>query len=648
MTTMPLSVLNGERISDHPVLSWCDGLTPQPEVARILGPEALEAGLRELKSHQLLHPLTLPARVEGLIVNDFGQELLIFDPRTQQAHHLTAGAALVFRHCDGRTSVAELLQHLDAQSLRQILFELEQKRLLQVPSGLDRRHFLSNLARLAATLPLISSVLAPSPSDAVSVENVPGQAAVGPEAKSGEDYAHLPENEFLAVDRYPQSTFSVDVDTASYANVRRFLKEGKLPPPDAVRIEEMVNYFAYDYSTPEDKRPFAVSTEVSQCPWNSEHQLMRIGLQAAPLSGELPARNLVFLLDVSGSMSDSNKLPLLKKALRSLLDTFTQSDKVAIVVYAGSSGLVLPATVGSEKERIQQALDKLEAGGSTNGAEGIQLAYRVARENLIPKGVNRVILATDGDFNVGTTSQHELLGLIEEQRKSGIFLTVLGLGMGNLKDSTLEMLADKGNGNYAYLDNLAEARKVLVKEGGATLVTVAKDVKIQVEFNPKQVSAYRLIGYENRLLKDEDFKDDKKDAGEIGAGHRVTALYELIRPGQPDLAANAEPLRYQSERGSTAVAATAELCIVKVRFKPPHSDTSQQFDHPVTPTTLRSTDFVFAAAVAAFGMLLRKSKFSAQANYGLVLELAGRSLGTDSEGYRREFVELVKKAQSLA
>ncbi|MBI3928934.1 MAG: VWA domain-containing protein [Armatimonadetes bacterium] len=507
------------------------------------------------------------------------------------------------------------------------------------------------MGRAAAAMSLIGTVLAPSPAAAVSEELLPGLPAIMPEVQPDtEDYANLPENEFLAVDRYPLSTFSVDVDTASYSNVRRFLTEGKMPPPDAVRVEEMVNYFVYDYPRPAGQAPFSITTEVAACPWNTEHQLMRIGIQGRPLEGSPPPRNLVFLLDVSGSMSDSNKLPLLKKAMRTLVETLTQKDKVAIVVYAGASGLVLPSTIGSEKQRILQALDGLEAGGSTNGGSGIELAYRVAGENYLGAGINRVILATDGDFNLGTTSQGELMRLIGEKRKTGVFLTVLGLGTGNLKDSTMEMLADRGNGNYAYFDKLAEARKVLVAEGGATLVTIAKDVKIQVEFNPRHVSAYRLIGYENRVLKEEDFKDDSKDAGEIGAGHRVTALYELVRPGQPDLAAGSEPLRYQSGRATTALSDKPELLIVKVRYKPPDQGKSRELEHVVARTQEGepSGDFRFAAAVAGFGMLLRNSRFKAQANYRLVAELAQGALARDDEGYRREFLELVKKAQRLA
>ncbi len=367
-----------------------------------------------------------------------------------------------------------------------------------------------------------------------------------------EAYRHIVENPFLDVTRAPLSTFSIDVDTAAYSNTRRFLNEGRLPPKDAVRIEELINYFAYDYPQPVGDAPFSVTTEVAQCPWNSAHRLVHVGLQGKRLSrAQLPPANLVFLLDVSGSMQEPNKLPLVKSALSLLAEQLTERDRVALVVYAGSSGLVLPATTGDRKGEILAAIERLEAGGSTNGGAGIQLAYKVAADNFIRDGINRVILATDGDFNVGVTNEGDLVRLIEAKRQSGVFLSVLGFGTGNVKDATMEQLADKGNGNYAYIDTAAEARKVLGQQLGGTLATIAKDVKLQLEFNPARAAAYRLIGYENRLLRDEDFNDDTKDAGEIGAGHTVTALYEVVPAGQEWSNPGVDPLKYQTAPRTT-------------------------------------------------------------------------------------------------
>jgi len=385
-----------------------------------------------------------------------------------------------------------------------------------------------------------------------------------------EAYDHISDNPFLSVSQNPLSTFSVDVDTASYANIRRFLREGRMPPKDAVRIEEMINYFDYSYPPAEGDAPFSVHTEVSGCPWRPEHRLVRIGLKGREIpEKERSPGNFVFLLDVSGSMSSSNKLPLLRRAMKLLVGKLGEKDRVAITVYAGASGLVLPSTPcsGENKAKILDSLERLRSGGSTHGSEGIQLAYQTAKENFIRGGINRIILATDGDFNVGITNQGDLVRLIQEKAETGIFLTVLGFGTGNLKDSTMEKLADKGNGNYGYIDTIMEARKMLVEEMGATLITIAKDVKIQVEFNPTQVSAYRLIGYENRRLRAEDFNDDKKDAGEIGAGHTVTALYEVIPAGQP-FEPGVDPLKYQQPAQTTPAAGEGELLTVKLRYKP--------------------------------------------------------------------------------
>jgi Ca-activated chloride channel family protein len=475
----------------------------------------------------------------------------------------------------------------------------------------------------------------------------------GPEEHNTEAYDHIVENPFLAADRNPLSTFALDVDTASYSNVRRFLlTEGRLPPPDAVRIEELVNYFPYAYPSPEGTHPVSFTLGIAECPWDATHHLARIGLAAARLDPDrLPPRNLVFLVDTSGSMDAPNRLPLLQQSLRLLVGQLNGRDRVALVAYAGSAGLVLPSTSGDRKRAILRAIDGLRAGGSTNGGEGIVLAYRVAQENFQPGGLNRVILGTDGDFNVGVTSQGDLVRLIEEKRKSGVYLTVLGFGMGNLKDATLEKLADHGNGHYAYIDTEAEARKVFVEQGAA-LVTVAKDVKLQVEFNPRRVGAYRLIGYENRLLKAQDFHDDRKDAGDLGAGHTVTALYEIVPAGQPLPVPRVDPLKYQKPPAPAPAAAGDDWLTVKLRYKDPDAETSKLLSRslagPVQKMKDAPADFRFASAVAAFGMLLRDSQYRGEATYGLVGELARGGLGADPNGHRAEFLELVEAAGRLA
>ena len=474
------------------------------------------------------------------------------------------------------------------------------------------------------------------------------------EGPSTENYSRLDDNPFFRTTTAPLSTFSADVDTASYSNTRRFLRDGSLPPQDAVRIEEMINYFKYSYPNPSGTSdPFSVTTEVGPAPWAPTHQLVRIGLQAPLIAdSQVPARNLVFLLDVSGSMSDANKLPLLKQAMALLVDTMRPQDKIAIVVYAGASGTALASTSGKDKDKIRQAIFALDAGGGTNGAAGIELAYNIAEANRIEKGINRVILCTDGDFNVGTTSEGDLTRLIEKERDRKVALTVLGFGMGNLKDSTMEKLADRGNGNYAYIDSLAEARKVLVKEAGATLVTVAKDVKLQVEFNPTLVAGYRLIGYENRMLRNEDFNDDKKDAGDIGAGHSVTAIYEVVPVGQAVPGAKVDDLKYQKPATATgATTAVAELLTVKVRYKAPDGDKSKLLSHPVTTvrTDLAQTsiDFRWTAAIAGFGMMLRESPNKGSLTWAQVESLAKGAIGTDSEGYRKQAVEMITVASKL-
>jgi Ca-activated chloride channel family protein len=467
-----------------------------------------------------------------------------------------------------------------------------------------------------------------------------------------EEYRHIAENAWRAPGRTPLSTFSIDVDAGSYTNVRRFLSEGRLPPIDAVRVEEMINYFRYDYREPTGEHPFSVTTEVTDAPWHPGHKLALIGLQGRRIPvASLPPSNLVFLIDVSGSMHDPRKLPLVKSAFRLLVNQLRPEDRVAIAVYAGAAGLVLPSTPGNRKDRILDAIERLQAGGSTAGAAGIRLAYQTAKEHFLRDGNNRVILATDGDFNVGVSSEGELIRLIEDERRHGIFLTVLGFGTGNLKDAKMEQLADKGNGHYAYVDNLLEARKVLVQEMGATLVTIAKDVKLQVEFNPEAVQAYRLIGYENRILADEDFNDDTKDAGDMGAGHSVTALYELVPVGAPlDVkVGTVDPLRYQTPRnGGRTRDAQEDWFTVKLRYKAPESAESRLLDRVVRgETRAPSANLRWASAVAGVGMLLRDSEHKGHATWRSMLSLARGARGEDTEGYRGEFVRLAEMAQEL-
>ncbi len=465
-----------------------------------------------------------------------------------------------------------------------------------------------------------------------------------------EDYNAINENGFQNAAQTPVTTFSADVDRASYSNVRRFLNGGDMPPVDAIRIEEMINYFDYQYPQPVGNDPIAVRTEISDSPWNPGLKLVHIGLQAKTIpAGNLPASNLVFLIDVSGSMADQNKLPLLKQAFKLLVDQLRPTDKVSIVVYAGAPGVVLRPTSGSEKIKIKEAIDNLEAGGSTAGGQGIGLAYKLADENFMAKGNNRVILATDGDFNVGISSEGELQRLIEEKRKSGIYLSILGFGMGNYKDSHIETLADKGNGNYGYIDNIQEARKMLVQEFGSTLFTVAKDVKLQVEFNPALVQAYRLIGYENRSLKNEDFQDDKKDAGDLGSGHTVTAIYEIVPAGiKTDYLPRTDKLKYQT---TTASVKSKELMTLKIRYKNPDNEKSELLEFPiqnlVKSSEATSDNFRFATAVAEYGLLLRNSEFKGNARYDDVITRAKGAFGKDEEGYRAEFVKLVKLTKNL-
>lgn len=469
---------------------------------------------------------------------------------------------------------------------------------------------------------------------------------------SNESYKKINENGFRSVMGNPLSTFSIDVDKASYSNMRRFINQGQLPPADAVRIEEMVNYFDYNYPQPLDEHPFSINTEYTDCPWQQGHKLLRIGLQGKKIPiDNLPASNLVFLLDVSGSMGEPNKLPLVIAAFKLLVNNLRAKDHVAIVVYAGAAGLVLPSTAGNEKNKIIDALNSLHAGGSTAGCQGITLAYRVAKENFIKEGNNRVILATDGDFNVGISGDNQLEDFIAEKRKDDIFLTCLGFGMGNYKDSKMETLADKGNGNYAYIDDIVEANKVFVNEFGGTLFTIAKDVKIQIEFNPTLVQSYRLVGYENRLLNNEDFKDDTKDAGELGSGHTVTALYEIIPSGiKSKFVPFVDALKYQ-DNPVNRITGNEVIATVKFRYKKPDGETSIEMVHPISNTNLTfdrsSLDTRFAASVAMFGMILTNSEFKGSSNFKTMLDNSEKSRGIDKEGYRVEFIRLAKTACNL-
>ncbi len=474
-----------------------------------------------------------------------------------------------------------------------------------------------------------------------------------PQEFNTEEYDAINENIFHGARQNPLSTFSIDVDAASYSNMRRFIQSGQRPPVDAVRIEELINYFDYQYQEPKGEDPFAVNTEISSAPWNEKHKLVHIGLQGRRISTEnLPPSNLVFLIDVSGSMDAPNKLPLLKASFKMLVQQLREQDRVAIVVYAGAAGLVLPPTSGCEKNTIIEALDNLQAGGSTAGGAGINLAYAMARQNFRQGGNNRVILATDGDFNVGESSNGGMERLIEQKRGDGIFLTVLGFGMGNYKDSKMEILADKGNGNYAYIDTILEAQKVLVSEFGGTMFTIAKDVKIQVEFNPAKVKAYRLIGYENRMLRSEDFNNDKKDAGELGSGHTVTAVYEIIPVGIDSEFYKVDDLKYQDTQPSSKGEHSGEWMTIKLRYKKPDGQVSKLMVHPIIDKRVEfsraSENFRWSASVAAFGMLLRDSEYVKGFSYDEVLVLAQGARGEDKNGYRAEFINLVKSMGLVA
>lgn len=465
-----------------------------------------------------------------------------------------------------------------------------------------------------------------------------------------ERYGEIIENEFKLAKENPLSTFSIDVDNASYSNVRRFIENGQKPEKGAIRIEEMINYFSYDYPNPTGNTPFSVTTELTEAPWNKENQLLRIGIQGKKIDYEnTKPSNLVFLIDVSGSMSDTNKLPLLVRSFKLMMQNLDSKSKVAIVTYAGNVGVVLESTSVRNIVKIEEALDALQSGGSTNGAGGIEMAYKIAKENFIQGGNNRVILATDGDFNVGNTSDSGLLDLIQKEPKSNVFLTICGFGMGNYNDQMMEVISNKGNGNYFYIDNWGEAQKVFKRELTANLFTIAKDVKIQVEFNPNTVESYRLIGYENRLLNKEDFNDDTKEAGELGAGHNVTAIYEIVPKGGKSQAGKIDPLKYQSNSTGNN---ESDLVTLKLRYKPIDSETSKLIIKVIQKSELKSwnnasPDQQFISAVAGFGLLLRDSKYAKDYTYSDVLNWAKKGLGNDEEGYRAEFVGLVRKAEDL-
>lgn len=537
---------------------------------------------------------------------------------------------------------------LEAERASQLAREIEPRRMSRAPEGpaaMDREALPQIVASRAEAFPS-------APPE--------GRSLADRGVAAGERYGRFADNPFVPVGEQPLSTFSIDVDTASYANVRRFLTAGRRPPRDAVRIEELINYFRYDYPQPEGDEPFSVTLEAAACPWRAGHRLVRVGLAGRDLNRDArPAGNLVFLVDVSGSMGQPNKLPLVRQALSMLVEELSENDRVAIVTYAGNAGLVLPSISGDRKAEIRDAIDGLQAGGSTHGSAGITLAYEQAAERFIPGGANRVILCTDGDLNVGITSDAELVELIRKQARGGTFLTVLGFGDGNLQDEKMEKLADNGNGVYAIIDGVREARKVLVEQLTGSTITIAKDVKIQVEFNPAQVASYRLLGYENRILAARDFRDDTKDAGEIGAGHTVTALYEIVPVGEEAAAAGAgaEPLKYQpappppTARPAADGPVSRELLTVKLRWKQPEGDTSELVEVPLEARggsfDAASADLRFAAAVAAFGMILRDGESKGTASLPLVAEIAGRSLGGDAGGYRAEFLDLVRRAESL-
>lgn len=494
-----------------------------------------------------------------------------------------------------------------------------------------------------ATRLLETAIISPGHMKIIAMQQMP----------PSESYAYVAENRFVSPQLNPLSTFGIDVDAASYSNVRRFINQGQLPPPDAVRVEEMINYFDYDYPEPQKDEPFSISTELSRAPWNRQHRLLRIGLKGKKIdASKIPPSNLVLLIDVSGSMNAHNKLPLVKSSLKMLINQLRPSDKVAIVTYAGAANISLEPTSGKNKRAILDAINSLQAGGSTAGEAGIKLAYDLAASHFIKDGNNRVVMTTDGDFNTGQSSDADMQKLIEQKRKTGIFLSVLGFGMGNYKDNKMELLADKGNGNYAYIDNISEGRKVLVTEFGGTLFTLAKDVKLQLEFNPSKVQAYRLIGYENRSLNPEDFNNDFKDAGELGAGHAVTALYEIIPHGvKSPFIGVVDDLKYRADKAGGTKHAN-ELVNISIRYKKPGSTESRSLKRIINDTGIpfekTSNDFRFASAVAGYGMLLKNSEFVPRYTFEMAADIASKAINQDAEGFRYEFVRLVRATSLLA
>jgi len=548
-----------------------------------------------------------------------------------------------------KPGVLSLLQRVTVTAGQTVTVDFNASKLLEKKKDESPREDTQALGRDGRGAPVPPGVRSTANLHSLQVpQSLECEAPYGWYQPGNESYDAVAENTWASPTNRPLSTFSVDVDAASYSNVRRFITGGQLPPVDAVRVEELINYFDYDYPNPRGRDPFSITTEVADCPWNPGSKLVHIGLQGRRIAVEkLPASNLVFLIDVSGSMNSPDKLPLLKSSFRMFVDQLRRQDRVAIVVYAGNAGLVLESTPGSDKEEILCAIDRLEAGGSTAGGEGIKLAYRIAQQNFLEGGNNRIILATDGDFNVGMSSDEDMVRLIEDKRRSGVFLTVLGFGQGNLKDSKMEKIADKGNGHYAYIDNIAEARKVLVNEMGATVLTIAKDVKLQVEFNPARVASYRLVGYENRVLQDRDFDDDSKDAGEIGAGHSVTALYEITLTGRN----GPRPLKYADKPVHEDARHSTDLLTVSFRYKEPTASESRLLSHVVADRNTRCAEasdaFRFSAAVAEFGMILRDSSQKGDATMRQVIALAKSARGEDEHGYRAEFISLAETAEAL-
>jgi Ca-activated chloride channel family protein len=627
----------------------------------------------------------LPALQADLIAEPLGEELLVWDPRRRLVHHLDRVATLVFRGCrEGsplRAVEAALLAAAGSAAAARALLQAtlallaERHLLADPPAGEEggafgpaawqasRRSFLGGAGKAALALPVLSSIFVPGAAAAVSVVGGVPAVAESLVGASGDRYAYREDQPFRLTSLNPHTTFGADVDTASYANVRRFVAGGQLPPADAVRIEELVNAFRYADPEPPPGAafPFAVSAELAPCPWEPRHKLLRLGLQSRRVDvSALPPRRLVFLLDTSGSMSSPDKLPLVRRAMWLLAETLRPIDQVAIAAYAGSAGVVLEPTSGDQFARIVDAMDRLEAGGSTAGGAGILLAYRLAEGMRAPGVTPRVLLATDGDFNVGTTNVGELVRLIEEQREKGILLSVLGFGSENLNDATMEMLADRGDGNYSYIDSLEEARRVLVEEGGATLHCLARDLKLQVEWNPSEVAAWRLLGYENRMLATEDFANDKKDGGELGAGHHVTALFELVEPGVELPASLAGVLGHQSRYAELEPRRpevhAGELGIVRLRFKPPakeDGEASLAWEQVLNKYAIErsekqaSDDFRLAAGAAAFGMALRRSPDRGGADWTLARQLVAGSLGGDVSGQRAELLALVEAASRL-